>query len=137
MNSEIIINSINELPQVAKQILLWSHGRKVFAFYGEMGAGKTAIIKVICHELGTDEKVVSPTFAIVNEYSGKEKIIHMDLYRLNSLTEAINIGIEEYLESGNYIFIEWPELIEDILPATTVKVSIRSFSSGQRSLKVE
>ena len=106
----------------------------VFAFYGTMGAGKTTFIKAICEELGVREEVTSPTFAIINEYrAGDGKpIFHFDFYRINRQEEAFDLGYEEYLYSGNRCFIEWPELIEALLPDHTVKVYIRETESGTR-----
>ena len=120
MAFEITIHNPDELPQAAKTILDGCAGKKVFAFSGEMGSGKTTIIKAMCRELGLDSKAVSPSFAIVNEYTGATPVFHIDLFRLNNLNEALDIGIEEYLASGNYCFIEWPELIKNLLPEETV-----------------
>src|ERR1043165_4202195 len=124
MSLEIIIQNLRELPSTAKTILKSYEGKKVFAFSGELGAGKTTLIQALCEELRVKEKAVSPTFAIVNEYQGTEKIFHLDLYRVNNLNEALDIGIEEYLASGNYCFIEWPELLKDLLPVDTVMVKM-------------
>ena len=108
--------------------------RRIFAFYGKMGAGKTTFITAVCRELGVTEPVTSPTFAIVNEYhsstlpttggAGEGLIFHFDFYRIRRLEEAYDIGFEDYLDSGALCFIEWPELIEDLLPADTVHVTI-------------
>ena len=94
------------------------------------------MIQALCEELGVKEKTVSPTFAIVNEYQGTEKIFHIDLYRLNNLSEALDIGIEEYLASGNYCFIEWAELIKDLLPEDTVMIEIEVKRNGERRVEV-
>ena len=106
------INDLSELNQVAREIISSIKPNKKIAFYGEMGAGKTTLIKELCLELGVEENTSSPTFAIVNEYVGKEKIYHFDLFRINSTDELQHIGFDEYLDNDAYIFIEWPQLIE-------------------------
>jgi len=154
----ITIHSMEELPSAAKKILLHFPGKKIFAFGGEMGAGKTTLIKAICSELGVREKAVSPTFAIVNEYrvvgletnnrhevvgqgtnngdaddhGNSTLVFHIDLYRLRNLEEALDIGIDEYLSGNNYCFIEWPELIDKLLPDEAVKVKIEVRKNQER-----
>ena len=118
------ITSLSELPVAASQLLAACSGKKIFAFLGEMGSGKTTLIGAICAQLGVRDKVTSPTFAIVNEYFGKEKIFHFDLFRLKSLDEALDIGIEEYLSGEACCFIEWPQVIGPLLPEETVYVTI-------------
>ncbi len=137
MPSQIVINSLDELPAAAKTILESCKEKKVFAFSGEMGSGKTTIIKAMCQQLGVKEKAVSPTFAIVNEYSGEFPVYHIDLYRLKNLSEAVDIGIEEYLASGKYCFIEWPELIEDLLPIDTARVKIEVGTNEDRLVTID
>ena len=112
---------------------------RVFAFYGSMGAGKTTFIKAICQELGvTDDVVASPTFAIVNEYEGSDgPIYHFDFYRIKKISEAQDMGCEDYFYSGSPCFIEWPELIEPLLPDDTVRVKIEEQPDGARSVKWE
>ncbi|HTL80626.1 MAG TPA: tRNA (adenosine(37)-N6)-threonylcarbamoyltransferase complex ATPase subunit type 1 TsaE [Bacteroidia bacterium] len=124
--SEFIATEISELPSLAKKFLAQFSGKKIFAFHGELGAGKTTFIKTLCGELGVNDPMSSPTFSIVNEYHDAKGIpvYHMDLYRIKSAEEAMNAGVEEYLNSGKICFIEWPEVIEDILPAETVRVLI-------------
>ena len=120
-------NDLNQLPDVAEAVLNQAPpGYRIFAFYGEMGAGKTTLIKELCRHLSSDDNFSSPTYSIVNEYLTEtgRKIYHIDLYRLNDLEEAISLGIQEYLDSGNYVFIEWPELIAVLLPPETVKVDM-------------
>jgi tRNA threonylcarbamoyladenosine biosynthesis protein TsaE len=134
---EITIHNPAELPLAAKTILDGCAGKKVFAFSGELGSGKTAIIKAICRELGVYSKAVSPSFAIVNEYSGPTPAFHIDLYRLNNLNEALDVGIEEYLASGNYCFIEWPEVIKNLLPQETVTVKISVGRNNERFVNVD
>lgn len=130
------IRTPTALPEAAIALLkCFPHGR-VFVFYGEMGAGKTTFIKALCEVLGTNEPLSSPTYALVNEYTfGNQFIYHMDLYRLTSLDEALNIGIEDYLanEKG-YCFIEWPQLIETLLPTDVVKVYIETEEDGLRKV---
>jgi tRNA threonylcarbamoyladenosine biosynthesis protein TsaE len=122
----ITINTLSELPSAAKQIIASLGSQKVVAFYGEMGSGKTTLIKAICEELGVSGNVSSPTFSIVNEYrSAKgEKIYHFDFYRLNSVGEAYDLGYEEYFYSKAYCFIEWPEKIAELMPLEYEKVTI-------------
>ncbi len=114
---------------MAKTILHFAEGKKIFAFYAEMGAGKTTLIKELCLVLGSHDNFSSPTYSVVNEYentdSGSAKIYHIDLFRLKNIEEAFSIGIEEYLDGNNYCFIEWPELIEALLPDDVVKISIQ------------
>jgi tRNA threonylcarbamoyladenosine biosynthesis protein TsaE len=128
MNSfSLEANSENELPIIAKKLLEFAMDKKVFLFYGEMGTGKTTFIKCICNALGVQDNLSSPTFSIVNEYNlkGKYKVFHFDFYRLKNLEECLNIGIEDYLNSGNFCFVEWPEIAERIYPEPqTVRVKI-------------
>ena len=130
----IKIDSIDSIQEAAKEFVAQMGDNKVFAFYGKMGAGKTTFIKAICEELGVEDVVNSPTFAIVNEYTdGKgEPIYHFDFYRIKKESEAYDIGFEEYVYSGYLCFMEWPELIEDLLPEDTVKVSIEELEDGKR-----
>ncbi len=103
---------------------------RIFAFYGQMGAGKTTFIKAICSELGVSDIVQSPTFSIINEYKtlAGESVFHFDFYRIRSIIEVFDIGYEDYLYSGNYCFIEWPELVESLLPENTVRIYISGLS---------
>jgi tRNA threonylcarbamoyladenosine biosynthesis protein TsaE len=135
---EIIIKDKTRLPAAAKEFLRLTSGKKIFAFYGSMGAGKTTIIKAICEVLGAQDIVTSPTFTIVNEYRTilSEQIFHIDFYRIKKTNEVFDFGIEEYLTSGSYCFMEWPELIEEILPPETVKVRIIADENEQRILKL-
>lgn len=133
------INNLNDIPEAAQRFADQMGDNKVFAFYGDMGAGKTTFIKAICEVLGVKETITSPTFAIVNEYkSGSgDPIFHFDFYRINKLEEAYDFGYEDYFYSGNVCFIEWPELIEPILPLDIVEVSIRETESGSRVVEVK
>ncbi|CAN5262078.1 tRNA (adenosine(37)-N6)-threonylcarbamoyltransferase complex ATPase subunit type 1 TsaE [soil metagenome] len=130
------IKTLEALPEAAMALLRCFPHRRIFAFYGEMGAGKTTFIKAICEKLGTDETLSSPTYALVNEYTFYNGLIyHMDLYRLISIEEALNIGIEDYLANEkSYFFIEWPQLIETLLPLDVVKVYIETAVDGQRGV---
>lgn len=109
---------------------------RVFAFYGHMGAGKTTFIKAVCEELGVEDVITSPTFAIVNEYSqpSGEPIYHFDFYRIKKLEEVYDMGYEDYFYSGSLCLIEWPELIEELLPTDAVKVSIVEQEDGSRKV---
>ena len=135
-NLEISITTSEQLPVVAKNILQFAEDKKVFAFYAQMGAGKTTLIKEICKQLGSADNFSSPTYSIVNEYEiASGKIYHIDLYRLQNLDEALNIGIEEYLSGENYCFIEWPELAEQLFADDVVKISI-STDGNVRNLSI-
>ena len=118
--------SLDVLDEVAKDIVAALEDRKIILFYGEMGSGKTTLIKEICKRLGVTDSMSSPTFGIVNEYHGSDKkiIYHFDLYRVKDLHECLDIGMEEYLYSGNYCFIEWPDVATSLYPENTVKISI-------------
>ncbi len=124
--STIVINNLSELPSAAKQLLNSFDGEKVIAFYGNMGAGKTTLIKALCEEMGVKDPVSSPTYSIVNEYHSTkgEKIYHFDFYRINSVDEAYDMGYEEYFYSDAYCLIEWPEKIGELLPLVHEKVTI-------------
>ena len=120
------LNSLSQLTQAAEWVLKNTGKNKIIAFYGEMGAGKTTLIKEICVLLGCNSHVTSPTFAIINEYltTKNESIFHFDFYRLNKINEIIDIGFEEYIDGKNYCLIEWPEMVEELLPEGTVKIFI-------------
>ncbi|MBI3501215.1 MAG: tRNA (adenosine(37)-N6)-threonylcarbamoyltransferase complex ATPase subunit type 1 TsaE [Bacteroidetes bacterium] len=134
----IFLKNISELPQVSKSILDFAQDKKIFCFYGELGAGKTTLIKEICRQLGVTDSGSSPTFALVNEYqtSEGEKIFHFDLYRLKNENEIFDIGYEEYLFSGNYCFTEWPEKMEHLLPNDVIKIRI-ALKGGERIITIE
>lgn len=131
---EIRINNIDDIACAARRFIDNMPQGKVFAFYGKMGAGKTTFIKAICEELGVKDVITSPTFAIVNEYEGdgNATIYHFDFYRIKKLDEVYDMGYEEYFLSGNPCFIEWPELIEDLLPEDVTKVTIEESEDGSR-----
>ncbi len=130
----IKISNLQEINEAARKFIQEMGNNKVFAFYGSMGAGKTTFIKAICEEMGVTETVSSPTFAIINEYRDKQSrpIFHFDFYRINKLEEAFDFGYEDYFYSGNLCFIEWPELVESILPDNAVKIAIRVTDEGDR-----
>lgn len=136
---EIKINSLEEIDKAAKEFIAQMGDNTVFAFYGSMGAGKTTFIKAICEALGVTDVITSPTFAIVNEYrgEGEELIYHFDFYRIKKLEEVYDMGYEDYFYSGAVCFIEWPELIEELLPGNTVKVTIEEVENGARRLTME
>ena len=136
---QLKINNLSEINIVAKQFIDRIGNEKVFAFYGSMGAGKTTFIKAVCEELGVQETVSSPTFAIINEYKDGEgnSIYHFDFYRIHKLEEAFDFGYEDYFYSGNLCFIEWPELVESLLPENTVKVYIAETENGARSITLD
>ena len=117
---------LDNIREVAQQLLTLLGDEKIVAFYGEMGSGKTTLIKAMCEYLECVDAVNSPTFAIINEYFTKNgtTVYHFDFYRLKNIREALDIGVEEYLYSGHFCFLEWPEQIEDLLPENHVKVRI-------------
>jgi len=134
---EIRIDNIEGLEAAAREFVEAMGDRKVFAFYGKMGAGKTTFIKAICEALGVEDVVASPTFAIVNEYMTPEgSVYHFDFYRIKNLREAYDIGTEEYFYSGCPCFIEWPELIEELLPEEAVRVCIEVHEDGSRTVSL-
>jgi tRNA threonylcarbamoyladenosine biosynthesis protein TsaE len=122
------------VPAAAAAMLDWACGRRLWAFTGPLGAGKTTLIQSLCKALGVAEPVSSPTFALVNAYeaAGGEVVYHLDLYRLDSLDEALAMGIEEYLDSGHYCLIEWPAIIEPLLPEEAVQVIIEPMADSCR-----
>lgn len=135
MAMQLTISNEDELPDAANELLTFAGEHKVFLFYGEMGAGKTTFIKSLCRVLGVNDQVASPTFSIVNEYNAAEGIIyHFDFYRIKNESEAFDLGYEDYLYSGNYCFIEWPEKINNLLPETCVEVFLREISDNRREL---
>ena len=152
---EILINDIDHIREAAREFIGKMGNGKVFAFYGKMGAGKTTFVKAICEELGVEDVITSPTFAIVNEYTTNSQlsarlagtlakarnlnsqtstIYHFDFYRIKKLEEVYDMGYEEYFYSGCLCFIEWPELIEDLLPDDAVRVEIEERADGSRTV---
>ena len=153
----IVIKDIDHIREAAREFIEHIGDHRVFAFYGKMGAGKTTFVKAICEELGVDDVITSPTFAIINEYTATPptaaanssfslrecgvanftlhsslQIYHFDFYRIKKLEEVYDMGYEDYFYSGALCFIEWPELIEDILPDDAVRVSIAEQEDGSR-----
>lgn len=133
------ISNLSALGDSVKLLLKTFPEDRVFAFYGAMGAGKTTFIKALCHELGSADYVTSPTFALINEYttSNGSVIYHFDFYRIKKIEEAFDLGYEDYIYSGNYCFIEWPEMIESLLPEGIVEVRIREAEKGVRIVEAK
>lgn len=139
---EIAINNLSNIREAAREFISHMGDRKVYAFYGKMGAGKTTFIKAICEELGVEDVITSPTFAIINEYSistphsplTSDVIYHFDFYRIKKLEEVYDMGYEDYFYSGALCLIEWPELIEEVLPEDAVKVQIIEKEDGTRAI---
>ena len=138
---EIRIIDIEHIREAAREFIQHIGDHRVFAFYGKMGAGKTTFVKAICEELGVEDVITSPTFAIINEYGlenvqrstcNVQRIYHFDFYRIKKLEEVYDMGYEDYFYSGALCFIEWPELIEEILPDDAVRVSIDEQEDGSR-----
>ena len=134
------ITSLENIDSAAKDFIELMGDDTIFAFYGKMGAGKTTFIKALCKALGVEEEVNSPTFAIVNEYRSEtaaELIYHFDFYRIKKVEEVFDLGYEDYFYSGALCFIEWPELIEELLPADTKKISIEENNDGERIITID
>ena len=131
--------TLENINAAAAEFLKELGDRKIVAFYGSMGAGKTTFIKAICDVLGVTDTVNSPTFAIVNEYlaASGSSIYHFDFYRIKKIEEAYDFGYEDYFYSGDLCLIEWPELIEELLPEDTVRVKIEETTNGARELTIE
>ncbi len=132
---KITVKSEADLVPAAKQLIAAYPASRVFALYGSMGAGKTTFIKVLCHELGVADIVQSPTFSIINEYKTDDdhSVFHFDFYRIRSTAEVFDIGYEDYIYSGHYCFVEWPELIESLLPDDAIRIRI----SGEPERTIE
>lgn len=131
------VHSLQDLDAVSDYLIQLSPSNTVFCFYGNLGAGKTTLIKLICEKLGVLDSISSPTYPIINEYHFPKGIIyHIDLYRLKSIDEALNIGLEEYLYSGNSCFIEWPDNFESILPDKHIKIKISKFDEEIRTIEI-
>ena len=137
--STITISGLDTIQESAKEFVRQMGDDTVFAFYGKMGAGKTTFIKALCKELGVEDEVNSPTFAIINEYRSAttaELIYHFDFYRIKKLEEVYDLGYEDYFYSGALCFIEWPELVEELLPLDAKKVTITENSDGTRTISL-
>jgi tRNA threonylcarbamoyladenosine biosynthesis protein TsaE len=135
---EIEIHTLKELDKAAREFINLTKGHKQFAFYGPIGAGKTTFIKAICKELGAEGLVTSPSFALVNEYSlnDQESAYHFDLYRINTLEELFDLGYEEYFFGENYLFVEWAEKAESLLPESMVKVILEETNPETRKVRI-
>ena len=134
---EIQIPSLDKIADAAREFVEQIGDKRVFAFYGGMGAGKTTFIKAVCEQLGVKDAVTSPTFAIVNEYASDfGPVYHFDFYRIKNQTEVMDLGFDDYAYSGNFCLMEWPELIEDLLPDNTVNVHIAETSNGMRTVTI-
>lgn len=133
---EITIKSLDTIHEATKEFVNAMGDGKVFAFYGKMGAGKTTFIKALCEVLGVEDVITSPTFAIINEYTdgNDDPIYHFDFYRIKKLEEVYDMGYEDYFYSGNLCLLEWPELIEEVLPKNVIKVTIEEQPDGTRKL---
>ena len=133
------LTSIGELKNVAASLIEQFPEHRVFALYGKMGAGKTTFIQAICKSLGSNDNVTSPTFALINEYNTANfsSIFHFDFYRIKDMEEAYDLGYEDYLYSGNYCFIEWPERIEPLLPENIIKVNMVVDDNETRTISAE
>ena len=134
--TEIFVNGTQDLPRAARTFLQHIGESRIIAFQGAMGAGKTTFITAVCEALGVKDVVCSPTFTIVNEYrdAAGEPVYHFDFYRINRLSEAMDIGLYEYFDSGALCLIEWPEMIEELLPEDTLKVQILVEDAETRTL---
>lgn len=135
----IQINSLDELQEAAQQLLIQFPEERIFAFYGSMGAGKTTFIKALCRELGSTDPITSPSFALINEYSGskQEQIFHFDFYRINSIEEALDIGFDDYIYSKAYCFMEWPERITPLLPDKLLEIKIEAIEPTVRLIQAK
>ncbi len=132
---EISVHSEAEMKSLAGSLLEKAGSRRKFAFYGEIGAGKTSLIQALCQELKTTDYVTSPTFSLVNVYAYSDgRLYHIDLYRLKNIDEALDIGLEEYLYDEAYCFIEWPELVESILPEDVFRIKIEFVAESSRKI---
>lgn len=135
---KIKCNRLSELPRVAQEIIHYAHSVRVLLFVGNLGAGKTTLIKELCSQLGVQDTASSPTFSIVNEYRDRDNqpIYHFDFYRIKNEEEAVDIGIDEYFYSGNFCFVEWPEKIESLLPDNLLLVRIGGNEGEKRTFNL-
>lgn len=133
---KLTITDLSTIGDTAREFVAHLGESRVVAFYGKMGAGKTTFIKAICQQIGVEDVITSPTFAIVNEYTATDgPVFHFDFYRIHKLEEVLDIGYEDYIESGALCLMEWPELIEDLLPADTLRVTITETEDGSRTVE--
>jgi len=138
MMQELYISNLENLQEAAKKFLELNKAKNKFAFYGDLGAGKTTFIKALCNELNVVDIVTSPTFSLINEYQSDDlsPVYHMDFYRIKNINEAYDIGVEDYFYDNGFCFIEWPEKIEEILPLDIVYVKISVLDDNSRVLKI-
>lgn len=134
---QIKINTLGDIHEAAKTFNVNRGNATVLAFYGKMGAGKTTFIKALCEEFGVEDVITSPTFSIVNEYTNREgkPIYHFDFYRIKKIEEVYDMGYEDYFDSGNLCLLEWPELIENLLPEDVLKITISEQEDGSRLIE--
>lgn len=139
MTHQIHIPNTDALPAAAAQFLQAIGNAKLLAFYGQMGVGKTTFVKALCDAMGVEDVVNSPTFAIVNEYTDAqgEAVYHFDFYRIKKHAELFDLGFENYLDSGCFCLMEWPELVEELLPQDTLRVTITEQADGSRMLSFD
>ena len=135
---KIVMTDKSRLRDAARHFLRETAGTRIFAFYGQMGSGKTTFIKALCHEMGVTDTVTSPTFTLINEYRrpGGLPVFHFDFYRIKDISEVLDFGIEEYFDSNSPCFMEWPELIEPLLPPETLRISITVMDDGSRVIGI-
>lgn len=134
---KIVVTDKSRLREAARHFLKETAGKRIFAFYGEMGSGKTTFIKALCTEMGVTDTVTSPTFTLINEYRrpGDLPVYHFDFYRIKKISEVLDFGIEEYFDSASPCLMEWPELIEPLLPPETLRLSITVRDDGSRIIE--
>jgi tRNA threonylcarbamoyladenosine biosynthesis protein TsaE len=139
IQKQSFVTGLEDIQHAAQQICKYLKNKNIVALYGKMGAGKTTLIKALCHETGVKENVTSPTFSLVNEYKadGNKTVFHFDFYRINSISEVYDLGYEEYFYSGELCFVEWPEMIEELLPKNTLRIYIKVLNDNRRELKIE
>ena len=139
MEAKFVAKLVEDLDEIAKQLLIAIGSQKKIVFFGEMGVGKTTLIKAICKQLNVQDEVASPTFSIVNEYltSDNKIIYHFDFFRIKDKIEDINIGFEDYLDSSNFCFIEWPNSIKNLLPNDINKIKMEYISETKRKIIID
>lgn len=129
---------LHDLDGIAARIIREAGDQRILAFYGQMGVGKTTLIRAICRQLNVKNEVTSPTFALVNEYpTGEGPVFHFDFYRINRISEALDFGIDEYFDSGSWCLMEWPEKVDVLLPETVVRIILTENPDGSRTIRTE
>jgi tRNA threonylcarbamoyladenosine biosynthesis protein TsaE len=138
IHKKVVCKDLNDLERVSKEIIEFAGEEKIWLFEGQMGSGKTTLVKVLCRELAVTDHVTSPSYSLINEYLTKDQttIYHFDFYRIKDQSEAVDIGCEEYFYSGNLCLIEWPSLIPDLLPEKYLKINIDIASPTQRNIQL-